>query len=1386
MTHPALPLSAVETEAPGTRWQPARAGVLNVWRYYDEVFAFHRGRLLLRGPNGTGKSKALEVLLPFLFDASLRPHRLSTFGGSERTMHWNLMGEGATGVTRVGYVWLEFRTRGEAAGDGAEAFFTIGARLQASERTTTVTTDFFTTRRRVKSSGDEGFDVVDDAGRPLARAALAAALAGHGEVHASASEYRDTVRRTLFPGLSEQRYGALITALLQLRTPKLSQRLDPSLLSELLSRALPPLDQGEISELADGFERLDRRREHLSRLEEEVRAAQALGARQRSYAQRVLRSGAAALISATTDMDNHARAARESEEAHRDAVADRERVEIRQGETEALAAELAARIEVLTDSEAFRQGRELDRLRQRAAGAGRDAEDRRGAAGAARVAADRDGVLHAEAVEAADAQAEEVRVAGSDTWQVARRAGMTAACTEVGGALEAGDADRARQILHGAVRGRLGQVEEVRAALEALRAALGERTSAEELLESSRTALAAASERRTARTAQYDQAVEAQAERLRTWARSCAEIPFEGNAAQELAERATSEPEVLALVDAAARTVEYALTTAEATAGARRTAARAERDTLIAETEELERATELPPPSPPFRTADRSRLPGAPLWRLVAFHDEVPAGTRGAVEAALEASGLLDAWVAPYGGAFALGHDTFAEAEWAEPAAGRSLTEVLGPEPGAPVSAERIGQLLAGVAYDDTLPQGHTAAIGADGTWRLASATGSWSKAEAAYIGATARVRTRERRAAELAAAVARTDGVLATLDAGLAALADRREALEADRRGRPDHRAVVAAERDLDRARSDTDARDDAVRDAVARLTRYESLARTARHRLDGVAAEHGLPADAQALAVVAGMVQGLQDTGGRWLLAQVRLASERRTAAEVGARAERSGLAAREHEAAAHRAESDARALGAQLEEIEHTVGAEYGETLARIEQMRTGQRRAQAELREFTTSLRGLEGRVGSLSSERATAAAGRDAAAAARDMAADRFRHLLRLGFPVDAGTPDEARAAEAGSGAGTKATLETARTIGALWPSVPYGAKNLADALGRLAETVHASRQALGERADLAMEAYDDVQVLSAAMDGVRMGAAGLLDAVTAERDRSLDEITADERELFDRTLTGNTRRHLAARIRQANELVDAMNSRLERVRTASRVAVRLVWQVDPGLPPGTRAARDMLLKDPVRMPDSDREALHRFFRDRIEEAKASDTARNWEQQLTRVLDYTAWHQFVVKLDRANGQGWQLLTKKLHGALSGGEKAIALHLPLFAAVAAHYQAVPLAPRLILLDEVFVGVDSTNRGQVFDLLCSLDLDLMLTSDHEWCTYRELDGIAVHQLITGGGGPDDDAVTTARFVWNGADLVPAEDPPPTAGVVSRSGESGAESGGPGGADR
>ncbi|MEU6727132.1 hypothetical protein ABZ917_25795 [Nonomuraea wenchangensis] len=361
------------------RWTPERAGILNVWRYYDEVFEFHRGRLLLRGPNGSGKSKVLELLLPYVLDASLKPSRLSTFGGTERTMHWNLMGDGAGGVTRAGFVWLEFRHA-----DGR--WFTCGARLQATVHTKNVTAAYFTlTDARIGVPG--GIRLTGDGGHPLTRTQLAEELGEAGTVYESAEAYRTVVRRTLYAGLNEQRYDTLLTALRQLRTPKLSERLDPGLLSDLLSSALPPLGEDELRDLAEGFERLERQREELRLLDRDVAETDRLAGRQRDYARRVLRAAAAGVLESRAELDARAEEAAARRAALREAEEELRAATLRLGEEEARELALAARIDGLKESEAYRGGNGLHRLREEARRAHETAAALRDQAGAAARAA---------------------------------------------------------------------------------------------------------------------------------------------------------------------------------------------------------------------------------------------------------------------------------------------------------------------------------------------------------------------------------------------------------------------------------------------------------------------------------------------------------------------------------------------------------------------------------------------------------------------------------------------------------------------------------------------------------------------------------------------------------------------------------------------------------------------------------------------------------------------------------------------------------------------------------------------------------------------------------------------------------------------------------------
>jgi hypothetical protein len=109
----------------GRRWRLVAAGLSNIWRFGDLLLDASSGRLLMRGPNGVGKTTALEALWPYLLDLN---SRLLAAGKARQTTWTSLMRDGANGARRrVGYVWLTFA----APGQGGDLSY--GVRIQFSE-----------------------------------------------------------------------------------------------------------------------------------------------------------------------------------------------------------------------------------------------------------------------------------------------------------------------------------------------------------------------------------------------------------------------------------------------------------------------------------------------------------------------------------------------------------------------------------------------------------------------------------------------------------------------------------------------------------------------------------------------------------------------------------------------------------------------------------------------------------------------------------------------------------------------------------------------------------------------------------------------------------------------------------------------------------------------------------------------------------------------------------------------------------------------------------------------------------------------------------------------------------------------------------------------------
>lgn len=305
------------------RYRLHRAGIRNVWQYDEQEFAFGDGRLLLRGKNGAGKSKALEMLLPYLLDGDARA--LDATGTGRTTLLW-LMLDGFEQTNRLGYLWVEFVRTDE---EGVDHHLTLGAAVRASQSTKTAKPFFFVTPLRV---GEDPH--LAPAGQLLSLDQLKS-LVGAENVTDRAVEHRARVARELFGLTDPARYRNLLHLLHRLRRPTIGDRIDSGGLVSVLAETLPALDDEVVEKVARNLDDLDAVRADLGRLERTDQALRTFLSGYRGYLQGALRRRAEG---ASGELDQLAERRKAAGDAARNAETLREREE-----------ELAARVEALDD-----------------------------------------------------------------------------------------------------------------------------------------------------------------------------------------------------------------------------------------------------------------------------------------------------------------------------------------------------------------------------------------------------------------------------------------------------------------------------------------------------------------------------------------------------------------------------------------------------------------------------------------------------------------------------------------------------------------------------------------------------------------------------------------------------------------------------------------------------------------------------------------------------------------------------------------------------------------------------------------------------------------------------------------------------------------------------
>lgn len=1362
------------------RWRLERAGIINVYQYGNEVLDFAGGRLLLRGVNGSGKSTAMNMLLPFLLTARQRNIDAAQ---DQRGLLRSWMLDGRDDAQPVGYLWIEFR-RGDD-------FFACGCGIKANRQADSVRTWWFATSKRPGID----FDLVED-NIALSAEVLRDRL-GDDPVFRERDrrEYRRLIEQRLFGGASLDQHIRLID---KVRSPRVGDRIDRDLPDDLMD-ALPHLSEKALSDAAAPLDDLEEHRRNVTTLERTVSALNGLLERYRAYCADDLRArsaeGRRLLREAQRCRRDEARFNAEADEASEQV----QHVKARIDDEERRAGRLRSEISAIEESRAYQEGRELDALRdlveqlrgdvaEAERQVERAAERVRGTAAelaSAQQRSDGDlGRLNSSLSEAAQLAASGGLAQRPPSVLEVRRTEMADIDAAVPEHFDAAASVRRVDAVAAAVLQRREDVEVVHAAHARLDAAEQRLARAQHALDVAAGAYGQASERSAQQAELLAQARSEWIDDVEQWAtesaRLCGSARSETAVAldiadlEELSSEARSKRRVRLLADidsAASRQQSLAARTEQ-----RLEEVSEDARTQQAALDELMSRTEQPPPRLDWQS------PAAYcLADVVDFAADLEADERARLEAALEASGLLSA--RPYGDDVIELATGDLVAIGAEPTARplNSLLQVAVPAHLAGRVNERaVTRLLAsvscGTGVDASSNDGTVgdhdgsagrprefAAVGTDGSFRLGALAGRHAKAQAEHIGSAARLEALNRARAAAGHELQRLRDEEARLGGLLAIQRELLEELQAHRDAWPSgatlertEGAVEAASVELAEAQQRRDV-------AAGETEQAERAATDTSDELHRAAMSVALPRDRVALREVVAVLAELDRH-----LAECRsgLTALQRAVSDWSRRAEQLGHDIAEHHEARRRLsgiDAERERQQARLDMLTKTVGITY-------EQVRNERDLLMSELCTLDESRpevrRQHEQAVEARAERRAeAAAAGRAATAALRGCESFRVEledvlttrgYLAALENGEGCGTPTSGDSGTAGLAALLDGTERIAPPRdGETGPSP--AAVVSADGIR---QSLRQRREALGDGWDVHDFQPDPSRPLrievsgplsaNATLSEARQGAAAQLSQLAGLLDRK-------QQDALHELLQGLIATEIAQKMHGAGRMIDLMNRRLGSVSTAHRVGVRLRWRRSPELDETTSRLVELLAKLPDLRSPEESEAVRDALSERLAGAHASEPDASYRELISQSLDYKQWHDLDVMVTRPEAPESRLSRRT---PLSEGEKKLVTYLPLFVAVAASHDAMaemnaqpangqPSVARFVLLDDAFAKVSADNHAALFGLLVDLDLDFIATSERLWGNHATLPEMSIIEIVR------DSSLRTIlldRYSWQG----------------------------------
>lgn len=281
-------------------------------------------------------------------------------------------------------------------------------------------------------------------------------------------------------------------------------------------------------------------------------------------------------------------------------------------------------------------------------------------------------------------------------------------------------------------------------------------------------------------------------------------------------------------------------------------------------------------------------------------------------------------------------------------------------------------------------------------------------------------------------------------------------------------------------------------------------------------------------------------------------------------------------------------------------------------------------------------------------------------------------------------------------------------------------------------------------------------ILKAINQGKKVSFLELIDVLKVNIDMQEMLIQEEDRHIFEEILVNTIGKKIRERIQVSRRWVDKIQDYMQSMNTSSGLQLSIKWKSRKAIDDqqmDTQLLVELLEKDYRILKESDRQKISNHFRSKIAFARKisqdESTTASFHQLMKEVMDYREWFDFTLFAKKPN-ENRKELTSHVFYAYSGGEKALSMYVPLFSAVAAKFESAREdAPLLIALDEAFAGVDENNIDNMFALITKFGFDYIMNSQVLWGDYTSCPSLAIYELFRPNNAP---FITVVAYIWNG----------------------------------